>query len=267
MSLPCDYHTHTPLCHHAVGEPTELAARAVAVGIPEIGFSEHGPMIRKDWDNWHMEIENLELYCQKIRQAQKEHPQLAVKYGLEVDYLPGHEAWIRELSERYPWDYFIGSVHYISDSFAIDNPENLNEWKRRDVDGVWLTYLERLTQAADSGLFQIIGHADLCKKFDFQPKQDMLPLFRQFLETARDREVAIEINTAGLRKDCREMYPSPAILKMAAETGVLLTFGSDAHAPEEVGMDFEAAVALAKSAGYRESCRFTQRRREIIPLP
>ena len=92
-------------------------------------------------------------------------------------------------------------------------------------------------------------------------------MFRRFLEIARDHEVAIEINTAGLRKDCREMYPSSSILEMAAETGVLLTFGSDAHAPEEVGMDFEAAVVLAKSAGYRESCRFTQRRRESIPLP
>ena len=104
MALPCDYHMHTPLCHHAVGEPTELAARAIEAGIPEIGFSEHNPMIRKDWDNWHMEIENLELYCQKIRQAQEDHPHLAIKYGLEGDYLPGHENWIGELSERYPWD-------------------------------------------------------------------------------------------------------------------------------------------------------------------
>ncbi len=267
MALPCDYHIHTYLCHHATGEPVELAARAAVAGLPEIGFSEHNPMIRRDWDNWHMEIENLELYCRQIRQAQEAHPQLAIKYGLEVDYIPGHEAWIRELAERYPWDYFIGSVHYISDSFDIDNPEKIDQWKRRDPDAVWTAYIERLTQAAASGLFQIIGHADLCKKFCFYPKGDVLPLFRRFLETARDHEVAIEINTAGLRKDCREIYPSPEILNTAAELGIPITFGSDAHTPGEVGMDFKVAVALAKSAGYRESCRFTKRRRERIPLP
>jgi len=266
MALPCDYHMHTPLCHHAKGEPTELAARAVAMGLTEIGFSEHNPMIRNDWDDWHMEIENLDAYLGKLHQAQKEYPDLTIKHALEVDFIPGHEDWIRELARRHDWDYFIGSVHYISDTFDIDNPFKIDQWKERRPYDVWSAYLERLTAAAASGLFQIIGHPDLCKKFCFYPDEDVLPLFRTFLETARDHEVAIEINTAGLRKDCREMYPSPAILGMARELGVRLTFGSDAHAPEEVGADFAAAVEFARSVGYRETCRFTQRRCEVVPL-
>jgi len=54
MGLPADYHMHTPLCRHATGEPTDYAAQAVNLGIPEIGFSEHNPMIRDDYDDWHM---------------------------------------------------------------------------------------------------------------------------------------------------------------------------------------------------------------------
>ena len=54
MALPADYHMHTPLCHHAKGEPWELATQAVQKGLSEIGFSEHNPMIRDDWDDWHM---------------------------------------------------------------------------------------------------------------------------------------------------------------------------------------------------------------------
>jgi histidinol-phosphatase (PHP family) len=266
MPLPCDYHMHTPLCHHAKGEPTELAAVAVERGLTEIGFSEHNPMIRGDWDDWHMEIENLDRYLDGIRQAQADHPTLTIKYALEVDYIPGHEDWIRELGQRFEWDYFIGSVHYISDDFDIDNPFKIDRWKEHRVVDVWKAYLERLTMAADSGLFQIIGHADLCKKFGFYPEENTMDLFRGFLETARDRSVAIEINTAGLRKDCREMYPSPEILKIAADLGVRLTFGSDAHAPEEVGLDFAAAVELAQSVGYRSFCRFTQRECEQLPL-
>jgi histidinol-phosphatase (PHP family) len=45
---------------------------------------------------------------------------------------------------------------------------------------------------------------------------------------------------------------------------VPITFGSDAHAPEEVGMNFAEAIQLARSVGYRESCRFIQRKRQVV---
>ncbi|MBI3191661.1 MAG: histidinol phosphate phosphatase, partial [Pedosphaera parvula] len=82
---------------------------------------------------------------------------------------------------------------------------------------------------------------------------------------ARQR-VAIELNTAGLRKDCREIYPSRDLLLLAREAGVAITFGSDAHAPSEVGMDFAAAVGLARAVGYTNYCRFSQRERLSVPL-
>ena len=134
--------------------------------------------------------------------------------SLETDYLPGHEDWIRELAARHPWDYLIGSVHYVSESWDLDNPKKLSHWKERDAFEVWSLYFERLTQAAASGLFEIIGHADLCKKFCFYPKQDCTPLFSRFLKAAKLKGVAMELNTAGLRKDCREIYPSPQIVRI-----------------------------------------------------
>lgn len=266
MALPADYHMHTPLCRHAVGEPTAYAAQAVRAGLKEIGFSDHNPMVRDDFDDWHMTIGQLDEYVAKVEQARRDHPQLHIKLALEVDYLPGHEDWIRELAGRHPWDYFIGSVHYVSDFWDLDNPKKIAEWKRRDPFEVWTAYFERLTLAAESGLFEIIGHADLCKRFGFYPQQDCAPLFARFIEAAARHDVAIEINTAGLRKDCREMYPSPRFLRMARAAGLGLTFASDAHAPEDVGRDFEAAVALARKAGYTHWCRFTQRQREVLPL-
>ena len=87
----------------------------------------------------------------------------------------------------------------------------------RDPFAVWTAYFERLTQAARSGLFQIIGHADLAKKFCFYPTQDCNPLFRTFLEAACQSDTAIELNTAGLRKECKEIYPSRRILDLARE--------------------------------------------------
>jgi histidinol-phosphatase (PHP family) len=185
---------------------------------------------------------------------------------LEVDYLPGHEDWIRRLAARHPWDYFIGSVHYVSDSWDIDNPAKLSEWKKRDAFEVWSAYFERLTRAAESQLFEIIGHADLPKKFGIRPAQDCTALYETFLAAAKTSGCAIELNTAGLRKDCREIYPSRQILELAYKKGVPITFGSDAHAPGEVGMNFAGAVQLARDTGYRESCRYQRRERQLLPF-
>ncbi|MCL4785350.1 MAG: histidinol-phosphatase HisJ family protein [Verrucomicrobia bacterium] len=264
MSLPPDYHMHTHLCHHAVGNPTDLAAHALKIGLTEIGFSEHNPMPRDDWDDWHMDQADLDTYVANVEQARRDHPDLTIKLALEMDFIPGQEEWIRGLMDRHPWDYIIGAVHYVSDSWDLDNPKRLSEWKSRDPFQVWSAYFDRLTMAAESGLFQIIAHADLCKKFCFYPKEDCTPLFAKFLNAARKHDVAMELNTAGLRKDCQEIYPSRQIVQMAWEAGVPITFGSDAHAPGEVGMNFAEAIALARGVGYTHCCRFTQKKREMV---
>ncbi len=266
MRWPADYHMHTPLCRHAAGEPVEYAARAVQLGLEEIGFSDHSPMRRDDFDDWRMRSDQLDEYVEKVRRAQKEFPQLSIKLALETDYLPGQEEWIRELAARHPWDYLIGSVHYVSEDWAIDNPNMLSMWRSRDAFEVWSIYFDWLGKAAESGLFDIIGHADLPKKFKIYPTQDCTPIFENFLDRTVAMDVAIELNTAGLRKDCREIYPSRAFLELAFERGLPITFGSDAHAPAEVGSDFSAAVELARSVGFTHWLQFSKREFTESPL-
>jgi histidinol-phosphatase (PHP family) len=260
MALPPDLHMHTPLCRHATGEPVDYAKRALELGFKEIGFSDHSPMRQDDFDDWRMRFDQLDEYVEKVRRAQKDLPQLTIRLALEVDYLPGQEEWIRELAAKHPWDYFIGSVHYVSDSWAIDNPYKLSEWKNRDVWEVWSVYFGRLTMAAETGLFEIIGHADLPKKFGHKPNRDCTPLYRKFLDAAKRHNCALDVNTAGLRKDCKEIYPSRQILELAFRTGVPITFGSDAHAPEEVGLNFTEAIQLARSVGYKSCLTFANRK-------
>ena len=266
MSLPPDYHMHTPLCRHAVGEPVDYARHALTRGLTEIGFSDHSPMPRDDFDNWRMFDRQLDEYVAKVRLAQKEFLQLTIRLALEVDFLPGHEHWIRSLATRQPWDYFIGSVHYVSETWDIDNPAKLSEWKKRDAFEVWKLYFERLALTAESKLFDIIGHCDLPKKFGIRPAQDCTPLYEKFLDAAAKNNCAIELNTAGLRKECQEIYPSRSLLALAFQKNVPITFGSDAHAPEEVSMNFAEAIQLAREVGYTKTLRFEKRQRQIVPL-
>src|SRR6267378_1431482 len=78
MSLPPDYHMHTPLCRHATGEPSDYARRALEVGLTEIGFSDHSPMKRDNFDDWRMRSDQLDEYVEKVRKAQKDFPQLTI---------------------------------------------------------------------------------------------------------------------------------------------------------------------------------------------
>ena len=266
MPLPADYHMHTPLCRHATGEPGEYAKRALELGFKEIGFSDHSPMPRDDFDDWRMRNDQLDEYVEKVRKAQKDFPPLTIRLALEVDYLPGHEDWIRQLAARHPWDYLIGSVHYVSDTWAVDDPQKLSNWKNCDIYEVWSAYFERLTKAAETGFFEIIGHTDLPKKYNPPPLQDYTPLYKKFLDAAKKHDCAIEINTAGLRKDCKEIYPSREILQLAFQKGVPIVFGSDAHAPEEVGMNFADAIQLAHSVGYTDYRHLVQRKGERTSL-
>jgi histidinol-phosphatase (PHP family) len=258
--LPPDLHMHTLLCRHATGEPVDYAKQALKIGLTEIGFADHSPMRQDDFDNWRMRFDQLDQYVASVRKAQKDYPQLTIRLALEVDYLPGQEDWIRELVSLHAWDYLIGSVHYVSDSWAIDDPQKLSTWNHRDAWEVWSVYFERLTMAASTGFFEIIGHADLPKKFGHRPDRDCTPLYETFLNAARKHNCALDVNTAGLRKDCREIYPNRQLLELAFQKGVPITFGSDAHAPEEVGMNFAEAMQLARDVGYHACLRFQQRK-------
>ncbi len=78
--------------------------------------------------------------------------------------------------------------------------------------------------------------------------------------------MAIECNTAGLRRPLGEIYLEPAYLAAARAAGVPVSLGSDAHEPENVGRGCAEGVALLRSQGYREAVHFIARRRIASPL-
>src|SRR5258708_12669108 len=127
-----------------------------------VGFWDNNRSPRGVVDAWRMKASELELDVSNVENARRDYPGLHIRLALEVDYLPGYEDWVRDLAGRYQWDYLIGSVHYVSESWAIDNPMQLSHWKTRDPFQVWTAYFERLTIATDSNLFAIIVHSAPC---------------------------------------------------------------------------------------------------------
>jgi len=264
IKLSCmliDYHMHTRLTD-GVGKPVEYAAVAIERGLDEIGCSDHAPLGNRDTD-WHMKLADLDTYVGWVREAQQEFLQLPIKLGLEIDFIPGREDWIRQLAALHPWDFLLGSVHYIGE-FPVDR--SAKDWEKENQEARWREYFELWKQAARSRLFDSLAHPDLPKKFNFRPTTGFTAVYEDALRTVAQSGAAIEVSTAGLRKPCREIYPSQEFLLIARRLDIPITLGSDAHRPEDVGSDFNQAVQLAWSCGYDSIYRFAQRKRELVAL-
>ena len=91
-------------------------------------------------------------------------------------------------------------------------------------------------------------------------------IIREMMETIKRHDLCIEINTAGLRKPVHEIYPSEQVLSIASELQVPLTLGSDAHVPEHVAADFDAAIELLEHYGRGKLAVFEGRKRWMVPV-
>lgn len=249
MRLP-DYHTHTARCGHASGAPSQYVAMAQAQGLAGIGIADHLPLLPEHDPELSMELRDIPAYVDEVQALMRSFPGY-VLLGIEADYRPGTVSEVAALLDSYPFDYAIGSVHHLG-AWGFDDPRQMAGYDDRDIDDTWVEYFELVGDAAESGLFTILGHLDLVKKFGFRPTRTLTTELDRLVERVARSGVLVEINTAGLHKPVREAYPTLDILRRLCAAGVGITFGSDAHRPEHVGRDFAQAAGLARQAGYEE---------------
>lgn len=264
-----DYHWHTNRCGHAEGDMAEYVAQARKRGLTEVGFADHVPMYwlpegERD-PSLAMAGDELPRYVEEVLLLRGGNPDINIRLGLEADYIPGREQQLREIIANYPFDYIIGSVHYI-DGWGFDNPGLVYEYENRNIDEIYELYFDQLCRAAGSGIFDIIAHPDLIKKFGYRPDRPPLELYRRAALTLAGSGVCLEVNTAGLRAPVGEIYPARDFLIECGKRGVPVTTGSDAHKPGQVGRGFDLALELLKAAGYREIAAFNKRRRTYIGI-
>jgi histidinol-phosphatase (PHP family) len=220
------------------------------MGLAAIGVADHLPLL-PEWDpRLSMHTCELSEYVEEVQELKTSFPGY-VLLGIEADYRPKTVSDVGQLLGGSPFDYVIGSVHHLGD-WGFDDPRQIAEYADRDIDDLWIEYFELVGDAAESGLFTILGHLDLVKKFGYRPTRTLDAELDRLVERVAKAGVLVEINTAGLRRPLGEAYPTLDILRRLCAARVPVTFGSDAHRPGEVGRDFEHAVALAQAAGYSE---------------
>lgn len=254
-----DCHIHTRLCRHAVGTPLEYVAAAQENGVSVMTFTDHLPLLDGSETDYAMRWHELPDYVADVEQLRGRAADPQVLLGIEADWTPGCEAELRGVLAEYPFDLVLGSVHFIDD-WAFDDPDLIGRYAEWDVDALWMRYFSDLAEAASTGLFDVMAHPDLVKKFGFLPSFDPAALYQDAARAFAAAGVAIEVNTAGLRKPCAELYPSAGFLAACARHGVRVSVGSDAHRPEDVGAGWAEAREALFDAGYDSVVYFRERR-------
>jgi histidinol-phosphatase (PHP family) len=266
-----DYHVHTFRCGHAGGASREYVEAAIARGLSEIAFTDHIPLYfltpeRRD-PKLAMREEEFDGYVEEVRALAREFEgRIAVRLGLEADYAEGFEGELSRWLARADWDLVLGSVHWVAGDW-IDAPGAARRFEREGAESLYREYYRLLAQAASTGLFDVLTHFDLPKKFGNRVFPPVGDAEEGAIAAAASAGCAVEVSSAGLRKPVEEIYPEGRLLQRIVAAGVPLTFSSDAHAPAEVGWGYERTIPHARSAGASAFVTFAKRRKILHALP
>ena len=230
--ISADVHNHT-VASHGLATVGEMFAAARARNLAWYGFSEHSPLppgyscplYKGDLAVTFpaYAAEVMALREQTAGHAAGGHSSAPrVLMGMELDWLPVNMPWMQDMVGRYPFDYIIGGLHFVGD-VPVGSPRS------------WGPEVERAERFA---------------RYD------------AYYEAMRATDTAMEVSSAGLRKPFHEPYPGPAIMRLAADLGLSISFGSDAHNTQDTGSHFDELAAYAAAYGFSRSriCVGRQRR-------
>ena len=268
-----DLHNHTR-ASHARNSVAEMVASAKGRGLTVYGFSEHSPRplaysYPKEYRD-HLQA-SFGGYVEDVLSFKRNDPELRVLLGMELDWFPADRGFMERAVAAYPFDYVIGGIHFLG-TWGFDF--TAEDWKGGPefCEEQYVAYFRTLRELALSGLVKIAAHPDIIKLFSIETfrnwldRPGSLDLIAEALTAIRDAGMGMEISSAGLRKPCGEIYPGPRIMELAADLGVPITFGSDAHDADTPAYAFEQLAAYARSFGYTHSLVFERGERQEIPF-
>jgi len=259
------YHCHTNLSDGGCSISDHIRA-GVAAGLDEIGISEHYTLLPGKRVSWSMAQAGLADYFVALHAAREQAGErIIVRYGLEADFIPASVVELGRILEAYPFDYVIGSVHFIDD-FPVDARADYWEALSQDQRNEMIrAYWARVADMAGSGVFDIAGHLDLYKKFGHVATIDISADIAAALDAIAHAGMAVELNTSGMHY-AGEVYPSTAILQQCYARGIPSLVTSDAHRPEDLMRGYDFGVCELRKAGYTQQAVFAERKMSLVDL-
>lgn len=264
-----DSHMHSLLSPDGRDTPEKMAERAFQLGIKHFTLTDH--IENEKLDSWH--------YAEAMEQSHKVYLDLKAKYrgrmnvyfGAELGQplydLPQAEA----ILAKYDYDFVLGSQHRTKSFPYINCIPDSEEARRRALD----EYFEEELALAEWGKFCALSHLTFPLRFisgDVGGREvDMSrysSVIDKILEVIIKSDIALEVNSSGIRKGLHVPMPCEEYIRRYYEKGGrMITLGSDAHRAEDVGADIPECLDMLRDIGYNEICVFSKKSPVFIRIP
>ena len=266
-----DYHVHETYSQDARDSTVEqYIGAAEEKGIEELAFTTH-QIITGEFSGFGVQPAEVQSYIDNIyRHA--ESTDVVLRVGLEVDYFPEAERELEALIDEYPFDFILGSTHFVGaydvgsrrDAPAYFSGRSLGE-AASEYYGLW-------RRAIESGLFDSMAHPDYWRRFLHLVRPGPIDFIDyggalEAIDALVSYDVGFEVNTSGWRHQQETQYPIRGFIEAANEAGVRkVTIGSDSHLPDHLGFMLPEAVDLLRDVGFKYISSFQLRKNHYNPI-
>jgi histidinol-phosphatase (PHP family) len=262
--MKCSLHVHSNYSDGVATIP-EIVKFATKLQIDELGISDHFHLPHNGVNfEGDMTSEDLKRYVSEVLSFSN-NIKPKVRLGLEVDFVPETLSKVREIIAAFPFDYIIGSIHIIDGKWRLDVKKK--NWPDNFSLPLMKKYWLLVRQMAESGIFDIVGHLDVFKKFGHFPKVTLSDEIDEALKAIAAQGMVVELNTSGWYYPCMEQYPSETILQKCVNLKIPLTITADAHRVEDLDRSFERGYNLFRKLGINKLAYFIKRELLFTPLP
>jgi Histidinol phosphatase and related hydrolases of the PHP family len=252
-----DTHIHIERGEYTLEWIKEFVKTAFARGIDEIWLLEHCyqfcefiPMYEKicnesefvnKWLHRKYGVLGISDYMNLVETVRKESFPVEIKFGLEMCYFQHAEDFTYAQTKDLGLDFLVGSVHFIDD-FAFDH--TAEHWENVDVDKTFCRNFEIAENLAKSGLYSGIAHPDCVKLFGHSPSFPLEESYDNLAKQLAKKNMYAEMNSGCYRRANCEIGMAKGMIKAMRRHGVKIVTASDAHCPEDVGMNIKQMEEL-----------------------
>lgn len=256
-------HTHSIYCD---GKDTIEAMTLAAInkGFNVLGFSGHGNC--RNVDDYSMDENNTKKYVEDVLAVKEKYQdQINIFLGVEQDVLG------QRFKKHDPYDYIIGSVHFVKTGDKYLAVDFSNEVTKQIVEyyGSFLnyakSYFEEVKKIADMDEVDIVGHVDLLTKFNENEEfikfddPDYLKLAYDCIDQLLAKNKIFEINTGAIARGQRKTpYPHKILLKYIYDHGGKICLNSDCHNKEMLDCYYQESLELIQSCGFTTMMELTK---------
>lgn len=264
-----DCHLHTNFSHDSDAKPEEMIQGAIDKGLNTICITDHFDKDNMEWGP--EDIFEPEEYFRTLRPLREKYrEQIEVRIGVELGLRPHLGEYYRQFVSGYPFDFVIGSVHWVETSDPATRKLFQNH---TDEEAYRITFEETYKDIQKCQDFDVLGHVDYVirygenreKEYSYQKFSDEIDVILKYLI---EHGKGIELNTSGLKYGLPFAHPHSDILKRYKELGgEIITVGADGHKPEHIAYDFDKVSGILKDCGFKYYTEFSERKPHFKQLP